>query len=194
MVRKVFVVALAAFAGILLTNLAGAPASAQYPPAAGSVTVAAANASPTVGQTVSLAATVHDAGGAPMAGVSCSFSIGSQPGSDANVAPSNAVTDATGIATTGLNVGSTPGTITVEALCGELSTQISVAAGAAEAPSTTGTTAAPSATGATAGQLPGAGSGPSQAAQSRTFFYWAALVLAVLFAPGALYLSLRLRN
>jgi hypothetical protein len=65
--------------------------------------------------------------------VLCAFSIPSQPGSDASLQDLLANTDANGNATTTLHVGSTEGTITVEAHCGAVTltttVEVSIAAG-----------------------------------------------------------------
>ncbi len=58
----------------------------------------------------------------------------SQPGSDAGVIPGPVTTDANGIASTILAVGSTAGVVEVYADCGDASASVSVVASAAEEP------------------------------------------------------------
>jgi hypothetical protein len=185
---KILTLAVAALVGVWLSSLSLSPASAQYPPPTGSVVLAAGDASPTLGEAVSIAASVLDPDGAPVAGVSCSFSIASQPGTDAGLVSATAVSDTNGMATTELDVGSTAGPIVVEALCGELSGQISVVAGAAaEVP------VEPAAAEVTASELPSAGFGPGEGAASTSLF-WVAPALALIAGSAMLYVSLRLRR
>lgn len=109
-------------------------ASAQYPPATGSVVLGAGDTTPVLGDEVTVTATVLDENGDPQAGVACTFSIAQQPGSDASVDPGPFTSSASGDVSTTLNVGSTAGTVAVEATCGELSASVSVLASAGEAP------------------------------------------------------------
>jgi hypothetical protein len=177
-------------AGVALSGLFAQPASAQYPPPASAVALAASDIAPAVGDTVSIAATITDATGDPVTGTECTFAITSQPGDDASVEAGPVMTNEDGIAATLLNIGSAEGTIVIEADCGELSGLVSVVAGAAEEPDAQ---MAPPAPAATAGDLPAAGDAPGEAAEHRAYF-WAALALALVVAPGALYLSVRLRR
>jgi 5'-nucleotidase len=108
-------------------------AQAQYPPPTGSVTLSVSSATPAVGESVVLGVQIVSPTGTPVAGASCSFAITEQPGTDAYVVAGPVATDAAGIAATTLNVGSTPGLISVQAQCGELSAMTSVVAGAAQA-------------------------------------------------------------
>jgi hypothetical protein len=108
-------------------------AQAQYPPPTGSVTLSVSSATPAVHESVVLGVQIVSPTGAPVAGASCSFAVMQQPGTDAWVVAGPVTTDATGMAETTLNVGSTPGLISVQAQCGELSALTSVVAGAAQA-------------------------------------------------------------
>jgi hypothetical protein len=108
-------------------------AQAQYPPPTGSVTLSVSSAMPTLGESVVLGVQIVSPTGAPVAGASCSFAITEQPGTDAYVVAGPVATDAAGMVETTLNVGSTPGLISVQAQCGELSALTSVVAGAAQA-------------------------------------------------------------
>jgi len=84
------------------------------------------SATPAAGTSVSISTTVLNQFGTPAFSLSCTFQVLSQPGSDAVVDAGPKVTDAAGIATTTLNVGTTSGSIVVGANCGELSSQILV--------------------------------------------------------------------
>ena len=108
-------------------------AQAQYPPPTGSVTLSVSTVTPEIGTSVDLGVQIVSPTGAPVAGVSCSFAIMQQPGTDAYVVAGPVSTDAAGMVQTALNVGSTPGLISVQAQCGELSALTSVVAGAAQA-------------------------------------------------------------
>ena len=108
-------------------------AQAQYPPPTGSVTLSVSTATPEVGTSVVLGVQIVNPTGTPVVGASCSFAITQQPGTDAYVAAGPVATDVAGMAETTLNVGSTPGPISVQAQCGELSALTSVVAGAAQA-------------------------------------------------------------
>ena len=120
--------------GIVLAVGLLAQALAQYPPVTGNVVLAAADATPDLGEEVTLTAAVLDENAEPLAGVECTFSIASQPGDDAAVDPGPLTTDTNGNVSTTLDTGSAEGTIVVEANCGELSAQVSLVAGAAEPP------------------------------------------------------------
>lgn len=191
--RTFLVTVLAVIALVGLTWLAATPASAQYPPPAGStVAMAAENLAPVVGGSVSVAATVVDPAGSPVEGAQCTFAIVSQPGSDASVDAGPVTTNADGVATSALNVGSTEGTIVVEASCGDVSSQISVVAGAAAPPaSLPEEPAVPPAS--QADQLPSAGFGPGDSAgagvPSGCFF--GVLLLTLAAGAGTAYLVRR---
>ena len=83
--RGTWIVAFTAAVGLALSLIG--QAWAQYPPPAGSVVLAAEDATPGLGAEVAVTATVLDAGGLPAAGVACTFRIAQQPGSDASVNP-----------------------------------------------------------------------------------------------------------
>lgn len=113
-------------ASLLALPLFHGAARAQYPPPTGNVTLAAETTTATSGSTVPISATVRDQYGSVVAGATCTFSITSQPGTDASVVAGPFITDANGVARSTLNVGSTAGTIVVDCLCGELSGQTTV--------------------------------------------------------------------
>lgn len=117
----------ALFAGLLLVGMLGGTASA-YPPPTGSVSMSLSSPAPTTGSTVSISATVINPAGAVVPGIECTFAVISQPGTGATVEAGPKMTGANGVATTSLTTGTTAGTITVGANCGELSSQVLVQA------------------------------------------------------------------
>lgn len=129
MVTAGILVALAA--SLLALPLFHGAARAQYPPPTGNVTLTAGTTTTTPGSSVPISATIRDQYGSVVAGVACTFSIISQPGTGASVVPGPFATDLNGVTRTTLSAGSTTGTIVVGALCGELSAQVSVVNAAA---------------------------------------------------------------
>ena len=102
--------------GVLIALVASwAVAFAQYPPPVGSVTANVSDPSPDTGASVSVTCVVVDSQGQPVADEPCTFTIISQPGTDATLgAPSVIVkTNAQGQATAVLNVGTIAGAIVV---------------------------------------------------------------------------------
>ena len=183
--KRLIVLACLVMSGMALLTLTASHASAQYPPPeADDVVLAASDVAPAVGGTVSVAAAVTDAGGDPVAGAECTFAVGSQPGSDASVEAGPVTTNSDGVATTLLHVGSTEGTIIVEATCGELTALITVVAGAAVEPEEP---AAPPAS------LPDSGYGPGEASGGPNPFFWAAMALIV-GAGSGVYCLTRVRR
>ena len=109
----------------------------SYPPPVGSLSVTAASTTP--GSTTNVTATVLDNSGSPVEGAEVTFTITSQPGTDAQWAngtlTTTATTDANGVATAVLSAGSTTGSIIIETLSGEKTSQVTVAVAAeAEVP------------------------------------------------------------
>jgi hypothetical protein len=115
--------------GLALAGGLGGQAAAQYPEVNGHAELTAGDATPAVGDTVPITVTVEDEGGVALADVECSFRVAQQPGSTATVDAGPVVTGADGTASTTLHTGDEAGTIVVEAVCGELSAQVSVVAG-----------------------------------------------------------------
>jgi len=113
-------------AAFLFAMVVSRGASAQYPPADGSVTATAANGNPTVNSETEITARVLDISGNAVAGVSCTFAIVNEPGTDAAIGSKSTtrVTNAQGIATAVLKAGSTPGLIAVRVTCGTLQSQV----------------------------------------------------------------------
>ena len=160
---------------------------AQYPPPAGSATsLVVSDFAPTVGEDVSIALTVTDAAGQPVPDADCTFEIVSQPGTDASLDAALVTTNAGGVASTTLHVGSTSGPIIVEGTCAELRKSITVAASAGESP------AAPPAS--FPDNLPSAGSGP-QVVPDHTNPYLLSLIIALVWGgAGSVALVARLRR
>ena len=129
---KVWVAALG-LATALMAALA-AQAMAQYPPVRGNVVLSAGAGNLALGGRTSINATVVDEAGNAVSGLSCTFSVAQQPGTDASVEQGPFTTDATGRVSTTLSVGSAVGTVIVEANCGELSAAVSVVASGAQTP------------------------------------------------------------
>lgn len=148
-------------------------ASAQYPPPQGGVFLTTADATPGIGAEVTVEATVQDESGAPLSGADCTFYIAQQPGDDATVDPGPFATDSDGTAATTLNTGSTEGLIVVGVDCGELSAQVTIAAGEAAAPPAS---------------LPDTGSGGTAATSSAL---WAVLALVATLGLGSLAFAWR---
>ena len=125
-----------------------AQAMAQYPPVRGNVVLSAGAGNLALGGRTTINATVVDEAGNAVSGLSCTFSVAQQPGTDASVEQGPFTTDATGRVSTTLNAGSAAGTIVVEATCGELSAAVSVVA-----------TSCPQTSGAPSASLFGTGAG-----------------------------------
>jgi hypothetical protein len=96
----------------------------ETPPGEGSVDVEVSDDNVEVGEEVDVTATVVDENGNPVVGEDCTFSIADQPGDDASVEEGPVTTDENGQATTTLSAGSTPGTVQVEADCGDFGSQV----------------------------------------------------------------------
>jgi hypothetical protein len=157
-----------------------AQALAQYPPVHGNVVLSAGNGTLALGGRTSINATVVDEAGNAVSGLSCTFSVAQQPGSDASVDGGPFTTDATGRVSTTLNAGSAAGTIVVEADCGELSAAVSVVASGAQAP------AAPPAS------LPGTGAGGG--AGGAGLAVWAFIGAAAMVGVGGVCFAWRRRK
>jgi len=139
--RRVLPAIVLATVGLLVAlAIAGETASAQYPPPVGSVTTSLSDPTPATGTSVTCTCTVLDTVGNPVAGEVCEFTITSQPGTDASLSSTTAITNAQGIATVTLFTGSTAGTIVVEAEARSIESQATAVAEAATpvAPATPG--------------------------------------------------------
>jgi hypothetical protein len=101
---------------------------AQYPPPAGSVSLLASSTIVVTNSEAVLTCQVRDTSGAPIADAPCVFSILSEPGTDAALGSKSTtkITNAQGIATAVLQVGSTPGVIIVGVSAGGLQSQVLV--------------------------------------------------------------------
>ncbi len=118
---------------MLIASMAGT-AHAQYPPPGSSLTVTAGQTTATAGQTVPITAVLRDNDGDVLANQACVARVARQPGTGASVSPTDVTTDGNGAARTTLNVGSTPGTIEVEVVCGTITGRVSVILSAAAQP------------------------------------------------------------
>lgn len=175
-----WLVALSLGAGLALGLFA--QAWAQYPPVTGNVVLAAEDTAPGLDEEIAVTAAVQDESGSPVAGVECTFSIAQQPGEDASVAPGPFTTDASGNVSTTLDTGSATGTIVVEAVCGELSGLVSVAAGVAAAPPASIPAAPPA-------SLPETGSGAEGGGTG--WAMWALIAAGVVVGLGGLAVAWR---
>jgi hypothetical protein len=124
---------LLAFGALAATLVFSSGAVAQYPSPAGSVTLSSASTVASTGSSVQLTCTVVNTAGAPVVGADCTFTIESEPGTDAAVGSKvvTRTTNAAGVATTNLQVGSTPGQIVVSAVSGGLRSVVIVTVSAA---------------------------------------------------------------
>ena len=128
----------AALAALALTafQIGSQQASAQYPPTIGSLTATSSATSGSTDSTVDITCTVRDTAGNPVQGEPCTFTIVSQPGSDASVGSLSVTknTDGQGMAVATLKTGSTPGTIVVSVEASGITSQVSVAVSGQGAP------------------------------------------------------------
>jgi len=108
--------------------------TAAYGQPTGSATLSGSSTTVSVGGSTELTLTVVNSAGNPWAGKSCELYISSQPGTDASIIQDSAKTDANGVITGSLYVGTARGTVQVTANCGNLFAGLSVVAGAAVAP------------------------------------------------------------
>jgi hypothetical protein len=104
--------------------------TAAYPPPAGSVTLTGSSTTVSVGGSTKLTVAVVNGAGSPVASKACTMSILDQPGTDASITQDSAMTDAGGVITGTLQVGTTPGIVEVRVNCGNLSAGLNVVAGA----------------------------------------------------------------
>jgi hypothetical protein len=171
--------------GMLIAVVAfWAVAFAQYPPPVGSVTADVNNSTPSTGGTVTATCEVVDSQGQPVAGEPCTFTIISQPGTDATLgAPSVTVnTNTQGIATTVLSVGTKSGTIVLGVSAMGIESQVTVNAQALGAAPPT------QPAGAQPGAAPPTGVGDSEGGQVPTAVWGVAIGAAVGLALTSLFL------
>ena len=164
-----------------------AVAFAQYPPPVGSVTAGVSNPAPGTGASVTATCVVVDSQGQPVADEPCTFTIISQPGTDATLgAPSvTANTNAQGIATAILSVGTAPGAVVLGVSAMGVSSQVTVSAQAPAATVAPGATLPP---GAQPGAAPPTGAGESGEGQVPTAVWGVAICAAVGLALASLFL------
>jgi hypothetical protein len=167
-----------------------AVAFAQYPPPAGSVTGSVNNPAPSPGASVTVTCTVTNSQGQPVANEPCTFSIVSQPGTNASLgAPSvTANTNAQGIATAVLSVGTTPGAIVVKVSAMGVQSQVTVSPKAATTVPATTVPAATVPPGAQPGAAPPTGAGESGEGEIPTLVWGVAIGAAVGLALASLFL------
>lgn len=135
--RVLYPVVLAAIGAAIVLATSWTMAFAQYPAPVGSVSTSVSDTTPSTGSTVEVQVEVLDTVGNPVANEAVTLSIVSQPGTDASLASTTAVTDENGIATVALSIGSTPGTIVVGATARGIQSQATVEAQAAPVASPT---------------------------------------------------------
>ena len=126
------VVVLAVVAGLI--GSLSVKETAAYPQPTGSATLSGSSTTVSVGGSTELTLEVVNSAGSPVAGKSCELYISSQPGTDASITQDSATTDAGGVITGTLYVGTTRGTVEITANCGNLFAGLSVVAGTAAAP------------------------------------------------------------
>ena len=121
-------ISLGGVAILIALAVSWAVAFAQYPPPVGSVTANVSDAAPAVGATVTVSCVVLDSQGQPVANETCTFTITSQPSTDASLgAPSvTAKTNAQGVATATLSVGTSAGAIVVGVSAKGIQSQVTV--------------------------------------------------------------------
>ena len=178
----------AAGVGVLIAVVAcSAIAFAQYPPPAGSVTAGVSNPAPGTGATVTATCLVVDSQGQPVANEPCTFTIISQPGTDATLGvPSvTANTNAQGVATAALSIGTTSGTIVVGVSAMGIQSQVTVNAQAPAATASPGATLPP---GAQPGAAPPTGAGEPGEGQVPTAVWGMAIGAAIGLALASLFL------
>ena len=174
-------VSLAGAGALIALVLCSALAFAQYPPPVGSVAAGVSNGSPGTGATVTATCTVLDSQGQPLADEPCIFTIVSQPGSDASLgAPSvTAMTNAQGVATATLSVGTKVGAVVVGVSAKGIQSQVTVNA---QSPAAT----VPA--GAQPGAAPPTGAGEPDGNQVPTALWGVAIGAAIGLALASLFL------
>lgn len=181
-------------AGLISIASVASVAAQPYPPAEpNSIVLSASPTEVAVGGTSTLSANVLDDQGDPISGVEVTFTIVSEPGDDAAVGSKLVTkdTNALGVATATLQVGSTPGQIVIEAISGQAidQTAINVAPSPVASPTPPGATP-PGATpaGATPAGLPAAGAG--FVAESDDAIPWMVVIPAILAGLGMASIAL----
>lgn len=150
-------------------------AHAQYPPPVGNCVIVTSGTSAPGGGSVNVTVTVRDGNGNLQSGVAVPLNVTRQPGTGASVTPPSGTTDASGVVTGVLNVGSTAGAVDVTASPAGMSCSATV---------TVGTQAVESQV-----ALPNTGTGGS-AADATTILFASILLLAA----GAVVAGIGLRR
>ena len=171
--------------GVLIAVVAcWAVAFAQYPPPVGSVTAGVSNPTPSTSASVTATCLVVDSQGQPVADEPCTFTIISQPGTDATLGgPSVTVnTNAQGIATAVLSVGTKSGAIVLGVNAMGVQSQVTVNT---QVPGIAPPTLPP---GAQPGAAPPTGAGDSGEGQVPVVMWAVAIGAAVGLALASLFL------
>jgi hypothetical protein len=105
--------------------------SAQYPPPTGNCVILTSATAGAPGSTVNVTVTLRDGNGNPIVGAPVPLNVTKQPGTGASVAPISPSTNASGVATGTLTLGSTGGVVEVTASPSGVSCRASVTAGTA---------------------------------------------------------------
>ncbi|MPZ22899.1 MAG: hypothetical protein GEU28_05030 [Dehalococcoidia bacterium] len=169
---------------VLLAGLAAlglvAAAAAQYPPPVGALEAATSTTVVGAGGETTLSARILDNSGDPIEDFPVQFSIVEEPGDDAALGSKSVskVTDREGQAFADLYVGTTPGTVIVEVVAGEMRSQITVeVAGGAESADDPGASESGS------GPLVATGDGTTRGAPASA---WPAAAIVAAFAAFSL--------
>lgn len=103
-------------------------AFAQYVPPGAQAVLTVSPATPTVGSTAELRCNIADQQSRPLANQDVTFTIVSQPGTDASVGSTTVTrrTNAQGVATATLTVGSRSGNVVVECRVGQVASRVTV--------------------------------------------------------------------
>jgi len=109
----------------LATVMLAQSAFAQYPPPSGSLTSAASATSAQTGEHLSIACVLRDTSGAAIADKTITFVLNVNPG-DASLDANQATTDAAGVASVDLDVGTRPGLARVSCTGDGLSSSVLV--------------------------------------------------------------------
>jgi hypothetical protein len=184
--RKLLIGLVLSAGGLAMVALQAGPTSAEYPPPAGTTAaIVVSDISPSVGGQVSIAVTLTDPSGAPIADADCTLAIVSQPSDDASLEATSVTTNANGVATTTLNIGSASGAIVIGSTCGDVQRSITVVASETEAPADPPASLPDS--------LPPAGSGPSMAPGTSNAYTMPIIIILIFASLVSLLLVRRMR-
>ena len=160
---------------ILAATAPSRGAHAQYPPPNGNCVIVTSASASAPGGSVNVTVTVRDGNGNPSANVPVPVNVTRQPGTDASVTVGSSTTNASGVVSGTLKVGTTGGAIDVTASPAGMSCKATVTVGASAVASEVA--------------LPNTGAGSSSGGTSS--IVWASLMLAV---AGAFVAGMGLRR